>query len=282
MRALIDFIISSKHTLVFLLLEVVSLVLLFSYNGYQKSVYFTTANGVVGTTYNAISSVTSYLNLQEENQQLAVVNEQLRRQVYELQQQMAEMRQDSAKHIESLPHEYELVNAQVVNMTLHKAYNMITINRGEADGIRPEMGVICSQGVVGIVYMTSRHYSLVMPLLNINTKISCRMRNSEYFGSLIWKRGYTNIAYVTNIPLHAKIKPNDIVETNGFSDIFPPGLPIGAVQRKDDSSDGTSFMLRVKLFTDFSTLRYVSVITNYSSPERHLLEEKQENKEKEK
>ena len=282
MRALIDFIISSKHTLVFLLLEVVSLVLLFSYNGYQKSVYFTTANGVVGTTYNAISSVTSYLNLQEENQQLAVVNEQLRRQVYELQQQMAEMRQDSAKHIESLPHEYELVNAQVVNMTLHKAYNMITINRGEADGIRPEMGVICSQGVVGIVYMTSRHYSLVMPLLNINTKISCRMRNSEYFGSLIWKRGYTNIAYVTNIPLHAKIKPNDIVETNGFSDIFPPGLPIGAVHRKDDSSDGTSFMLRVKLFTDFSTLRYVSVITNYSSPERHLLEEKQENKEKEK
>ena len=282
MRALIDFIISSKHTLVFLLLEVVSLVLLFSYNGYQKSVYFTTANGVVGTTYNAISSVTSYLNLQEENQQLAVVNEQLRRQVYELQQQMAEMRQDSAKHIESLPHEYELVNAQVVNMTLHKAYNMITINRGEVDGIRPEMGVICSQGVVGIVYMTSRHYSLVMPLLNINTKISCRMRNSEYFGSLIWKRGYTNIAYVTNIPLHAKIKPNDIVETNGFSDIFPPGLPIGAVQRKDDSSDGTSFMLRVKLFTDFSTLRYVSVITNYSSPERHLLEEKQENKEKEK
>lgn len=282
MRALIDFIINSKHMLVFLLLEAVSLVLLFSYNGYPKSVYFTTANDVVGSTYNVISSVTSYLNLQEENRQLEATNEQLRQQVYELQQQLEEVRQDSTKQINFLPDQYEIVNAQVVNMTLHKANNMITINRGEADGIRPEMGVVCSQGVVGIVYMTSQHYSLVMPLLNTNSKISCRLKNAEYFGSLIWKRGYANIAYVTNIPRHAKVQPNDVVETNGFSDIFPPGLPIGVVQRVGDSTDGISYMLRVKLFANFPTLRNVSVITNYTSPERHLLEEKQDNQETEK
>ena len=279
MRALIDFIINSKHVLVFLLLEIVSLVLLFSYNGYQKSVYFTTANGVVGTTYDAISSVTSYLNLQEENRQLEAVNERLRRQVYELQQQIEEVRQDTAKRIISLPKKYDLVHAQVVNMTLHKANNMITINRGEADGIRPEMGVVCSRGVVGIVYMTSQHYSLVMPLLNTNSQISCRLRNSEYFGSLVWERGYADIAYVTKIPRHAKVKEKEIVETNGFSDIFPPGLPIGVVQRVGNSADGISYMLRVKLFANFPTLRNVSVITNYSSPERYMLEEKQENQE---
>lgn len=279
MRALIDFIINRKHVWVFLLLEVVSLVLLFSYNGYQKSVYFTTANGVVGTAYDAISSVTSYLNLKEENRQLESVNEQLRQQVYELQQQIEEVRQDSIQRLDSLPKKYDLVHAQVVNMTLHKANNMITINRGEADGIRPEMGVVCSQGIVGIVYMTSQHYSLVMPLLNTNSKISCRLRNSEYFGSLIWERGVANIAYVTNIPRHAKVKENDIVETNGFSNIFPPGLPIGVVQRMDNSTDGISYMLRVKLYTNFPTLRNVSVITNYSSPERKQLEEKQENSE---
>ena len=277
MRALIDFIINSKHVLVFLLLEIVSLVQLFSYNGYQKSVYFTTANGVVGTTYDAISSVTSYINLQEENRQLEAVNERLRQQVYELQQQMDAVRQDSTKRISALPKKYDLVDAQVVNMTLHKANNMITIDRGEADGIRPEMGVVCSRGVVGIVYMTSQHYSLVMPLLNTNSKISCRLRNSEYFGSLIWKHGGADVAYVTNIPRHAKVKQKDIVETNGFSDIFPPGLPIGVVQRVGNSADGISYMLRVKLFANFPTLRNVSVITNYSSPERHLLEEKQEN-----
>lgn len=277
MRALIDFIINSKHVLVFLLLEAISLVLLFSYNGYQRSVYFTTANGVVGTTYDAISSVTSYINLQEENHQLEATNERLRRQVYELQQQMETARQDSAMRINALPKKYDLVDAQVVNMTLHKANNMITINRGEADGIRPEMGVVCSRGVVGIVYMTSKHYSLVMPLLNTNSKISCRLRHSEFFGSLIWKHGNADIVYVTNIPRHAKVKQKDIVETNGFSDIFPPGLPIGVVQRVDDSTDGISYLLRVKLFANFATLRNVSVITNYSSPERHLLEEKQEN-----
>lgn len=277
MRALIDFIINSKHVLVFLLLEAISLVLLFSYNGYQRSVYFTTANGVVGTTYDAISSVTSYLNLQEENRQLEATNERLRRQVYELQQQMETARQDSAMRINALPKKYDLVDAQVVNMTLHKANNMITINRGEADGIRPEMGVVCSRGVVGIVYMTSKHYSLVMPLLNTNSKISCRLKHSEFFGSLIWKHGYADIAYVTNIPRHAKVKRKDIVETNGFSDIFPPGLPVGVVQRVGDSTDGISYSLRVKLFANFATLRNVSVITNYSSPERHLLEEKQEN-----
>lgn len=272
MRALFDLIIHNKHWFVFLLLEVISLVFLFSHNGYQKSVYFTTANDVVGSTYNVISSITSYLHLQEENRALEAANEKLRQEVYELRQQLTMAQQDSVKLPAALPSRYNVVPAQVVNMTLHKSTNFITINKGEADGIRPEMGVICSRGVVGIVYMTSRHYSIVMPLLNVNSKISCRLRNSEYFGSLIWQRGYVDIAYVTSIPRHAEVKKKDIVETNGYSDIFPPGLPIGVVQRIGDSPDGMSYFLRVKLFTNFPTLREVSVITNYQSSERRMLE----------
>jgi rod shape-determining protein MreC len=168
---------------------------------------------------------------------------------------------------------YDVVSAQVVNMTLHKANNLITINKGEADGIRPEMGVVCSRGVVGIVYMTSQHYSIVMPLLNVNSKISCRLRHSEFFGSLVWQRGHADIAYVTSVPRHAPVKTKEIVETNGYSDIFPPGLPIGVVQKIGDSPDGMSYFLRVKLFANFPTLREVSVITNYSAPERRALEE---------
>ena len=276
MRSLIDFLINCKHWLLFLLLEVFSLLFLFSHNGYQKSVYFTTANGVVGSAYNVISSITSYLHLEEENRALEETNERLRQQVFELRQQMAVQPDDSLKRSKFLPHSYEVVRAQVVNMTLHKANNLMTINKGEADGIRPEMGVICSRGVVGIVYLTSRHYSLVMPLLNVNSKVSCRLRHSEYFGFLTWQRGYADIAYATSIPRHAKVKKNDIVETNGYSDIFPPGLPIGCVQRIGDSTDGMSYMLRVKLFANFATLREVSVITNYQSPERRELEEKGE------
>ena len=273
MRALIDLIVHNKHWFVFLLLEVISLVFLFSYNGYQKSVYFTTANDVVGTAYNVISGITSYIHLQEVNQELEMTNEQLRKENYQMRQQMRSMQQDSLMRMPELPQQYDLVSAQVVNMTLHKANNLITINKGEADGIRPEMGVICSQGVVGIVYMTSRHYSIVMPLLNVNSKVSCRLRTSEFFGSLVWQRGYANIAYVTSVPRHAPVKKREIVETNGYSDIFPPGLPIGVVQEIGDSPDGMSYFLRVKLFANFPTLREVSVITNYDMSERRQLEE---------
>ena len=273
MRALIDLIIHNKHWFVFLLLEVISLVFLFSSSGYQKNVYFTTANDVVGTTYNVISSITSYIHLKEVNQELEMTNEQLRKEVYLMRQQMEIMHQDSMKRMPDLPLQYDIVNAQVVNMTLHKANNLIPINKGEADGIRPEMGVICSRGVVGIVYMTSRHYSIVLPLLNVNSKISCRLRTSEFFGSLVWQRGYADIAYVTSVPRHAPVKKKEIVETNGYSDIFPPGLPIGVVQHIGDSPDGMSYFLKVKLFANFPNLREVSVITNYSAPERHMLEE---------
>ena len=190
-----------------------------------------------------------------------------------MRQQLEAIQQDSVKRLPALPLKYEVVPAQVVNMTLHKATNFITINKGEADGIRPEMGVVCSRGVVGIVYMTSRHYSIVMPLLNVNSKISCRLRGSDYFGSLVWQRGYADIAYVTSVPRHAPVKKKAIVETNGYSDIFPPGLPIGMVQKIGDSPDGMSYFLRVKLFTNFPTLREVSVIKNYQSSERRLLEE---------
>ena len=273
MRALIDLIIKNRHWFLFILLEVISLVFLFSYNGYQKSVYFTTANDVVGTAYNVISGITSYIHLQEENRNMEAVNEELRKEVFVLRQQLEDLQKDSVERMPALPLQYSTVPAQVVNSTLHKPNNLITINKGEADGIRPEMGVICSRGIVGIVYMTSLHYSIVMPLLNVNSKVSCRLHDSEYFGSLIWERGYANIAYATSIPRHAKVKKKDIVETNGYSDIFPPGLPIGRVVGIDDSTDGMSYRLKVSLFTDFTTLREVSVITNYFSPERRLLEE---------
>lgn len=273
MRALIDLIIKSKHWFLFVLLEVISLGMLFSTNGYPRCVAFTTANDVVGSFYDVISSVTSYLNLQEENHRLEVANQKLRRKLYAMEQEDAEARCDTARRMESLPSRYELIHAQIVNNTVHNAFNLITINKGKADGVQPEMGVVCSDGVVGIVYMTSAHYSIVTPLLNENSKISCRLRKSEFFGSLIWKHGDVNTAYLTNIPRHAKVKRGDIVETNGYSDIFPSGLPMGVVSHVGDSPDGMSYMLRVRLFTNFATLREVAVIKNFTSKERKFLEE---------
>ena len=272
MKNLIDFLVNYKHWFVFTLLEVISLFSLFTHNGYQKSVYFTTANGVVGSVYNAISSVSSYLGLKTANMQLEKENEELRRQIVGLKQKLVDIGVDSLR-VENLSAEYKLVNAQVINSTVHRSANLITINKGEADGIRPEMGVVSSSGIVGIVYMTSKHYSIVIPVISIHSKISCRIKGSEYFGSLIWKRGSPDVAYATSIPRHAQIKKGDVIETNGYSDIFPPNIPIGYSFKTMNSEDGMSYTLKVQLYTDFKNLREVSVITNYASPERAVLEE---------
>lgn len=273
MQNLIDFILSTKHWFLFILLEAISLLGLFSFSGYQKNVYFTTANGIVGSTYSAISSVTSYLHLQTVNKELEADNERLRQQVSQLKHKLHKATAEEVKCI-GVPTHYNLVSAQVIGATLHKSNNLITIDKGKADGIRPEMGVVCSRGVVGVVYMCSDHYSIVMPLINVKSKTSCRLRQTEYFGTLSWTRGRSDITYVTGIPLHANVKKGEVLETNGYSDIFPPGIPIGYVMKKSNSDDGMSYRIKVGLFANFQTLREVSVITDYTQPERKVLEAK--------
>lgn len=271
MHNLIEFFIRYKYWFVFLLLEACSLIMLFRSNSYQGSVYFTTANTVAGTYYSVISDLTSFFGLKEVNEGLSSDNTRLLLQIQELKDEISKLKTDTVEtQYYGLGH--KLIDAKVVNATLHRNNNLITINKGSADGVHPEMGVICSRGVVGIVSMTSEHYSIVMPLVNTTSSISCRLSKSLYFGTMKWQRGAINISYVTDVPRHAKIKPGETVETNGYSDIFPAGLPIGQVLNFENSADGMAYHLRVKLFTDFSTLRDVSVIADYVNQERKLLE----------
>lgn len=271
MHNLIEFFIRYKYWFVFLLLEACSLIMLFRSNSYQGSVYFTTANTVAGTYYSVISDLTSFFGLKEVNEGLSSDNARLLLQIQELKDEVSKLKTDTVETQDyGLGH--KLIDAKVVNATLHRNNNLITINKGSADGVHPEMGVICSRGVVGIVSMTSEHYSIVMPLVNTTSSISCRLSKSQYFGTMKWQRGAINISYVTDVPRHAKIKPGETVETNGYSDIFPAGLPIGQVLNFENSADGMAYHLRVKLFTDFSTLRDVSVIADYVNQERKLLE----------
>ena len=273
MRNLIDFLQRHSYWLVFLVLEVISLVSLFRFNHYQGSVFFTTANDAVGSIYQATSTVVSYFNLKEENVVLEAENERLRQELLALKARQRAEESETEAVADSALLPYNLVGAQIVNATLHRSNNLLTINRGSADGIAPEMGVVCSRGVVGIVYLTSAHYSIVIPLLNTSSKVSCRLDSTNYFGTMQWRYGSPETSYVSGIPRHAKVKVGDIVETNGYSDIFPEGIPVGKVTKIGNSGDGLAYELTVRLFTDFATLRNVSVITDYRQPERHELEQ---------
>ena len=174
MHNLIEFFIRYKYWFVFLLLEACSLIMLFRSNSYQGSVYFTTANTVAGTYYSVISDLTSFFGLKEVNEGLSSDNARLLLQIQELKDEVSKLKTDTVE-TQGYGLGHKLIDAKVVNATLHRNNNLITINKGSADGVHPEMGVICSRGVVGIVSMTSEHYSIVKPLVNTTSTSSCRL-----------------------------------------------------------------------------------------------------------
>ena len=272
MQNLIDFIVKYKHWFVFFLMEGFCLALLFRFNNYQGSVFFTTANTFVGGIYSAVDGVTSYVGLNAVNQQLEAENELLREEVHEMKRELAAHRIDTLQFEGFNRSRYRFVSAQVVNATTNHSLNLLTLNKGEKDGIRPEMGVICSSGVVGIVFLTSDHYSIVMPLINMKSKVSCQLKEHLSFGTMEWEFGSCRYGFMTGVPLHIKASVGEVVETNGHSDIFPSGIPLGKVERMGQSDDGLSQKLTVKLAVDYTSVRNVSVITNYHHAEKRTLE----------
>ena len=151
---------------------------------------------------------------------------------------------------------------------MHRMDNLITIDKGTADGVKRDMGVACGTGVVGIVYMVSAHYAVVLPVLNKHSNISCAIRSRGYFGYLHWNGERSDQAFVDDIPRHAKFKKGDNIVTSGYSAMFPSGILVGKVTKIENSSDGLSYRLQVKLSTDFGKLRDVCVIDDRTAQER--------------
>ena len=276
MHNLLAFLTKYYHWLIFLFLEVVSGVMLFKYISYQGSTWISSANAVVGTVYEWQSDIEHFFSLSQRSEELTKRNLLLERQVELLRQDLAEANVDSSrfqKREMELLHQYELISAKVVSNTVHRIDNLITIDKGSADGVKTDMGVACGTGLVGVVYQTCDHYSVVIPVLNHLSHISVTIRNRGYFGYLTWDGRTPVVAYVEDIPRHAQFKNGDWVETSGYSSIFPPGISVGKIVDIKDSEDGLSYRLKVHLSTDFSCLRYVCVITEQGFTERMELQQ---------
>lgn len=271
MRNLLDFLARHNHWFVFVLLEVISAVLLFKYNSYQGSVWFSSANAVSGRVYEASAAVGQYFSLVTVNRQLTQRNVYLEREVARMAQEHAEATADSS-YLQRLQNNqtnrYRTVPARVVSSSLDRLNNFITIDKGEADGVKKDMGVVCGTGIVGIVYLTSAHYSVVIPVLNSKSNISCSIRGRGYFGYLHWMGGVPDEAYLDDVPRHARFRIGDVIVTSGYSSVFPQGMLVGKVMRVYNSANGLSYRLRIKLTTDFGNLRDVCVITDAAVAER--------------
>lgn len=276
MRNLLNFLIKYNYWFLFLLLEVTSFVLLFRFNHYQQSVFFTSANGAAGKVYEWSGAVTSYFHLKSVNEDLLDRNMLLEQRVAQLEKYLLDQGADSIK-LNSLDHmaagDYRIFKANVIKNSLAMADNYITLDGGEEAGIRPDMGVVDANGVVGIVYKTSAHYSLVLPLLNSKSSISCKIVGSDYFGYLKWEGGDSRFAYLKDLPRHAEFNLGDTVVTSGYSAVFPAGVMVGTVDDMQDSHDGLSYLLKIKLATDFGKVSNVRVIARSGQEEQKKLED---------
>lgn len=277
MRNLLNFLLKYNHWFLFILLEVISFVLLFRFNHYQHSVYFSSANAVAGKVYEVSGGITSYFHLKSVNEDLLDRIMELEQQNHNLEDALERHLSDSTElnSIRNLPNtDYQVFKARVINNSLNLVDNYITLNRGSKDGIRPEMGVVDGNGVVGIVYDTSSHYSRVISVLNSKSSISCKIVGSEYFGYLKWEYGDSRYAYLKDLPRHAEFNLGDTVVTSGYSTVFPEGIMIGTVDDMADSNDGLSYLLKVKLATDFGKVSEVRVIARTGQHEQKELEQK--------
>ncbi|MEX1189167.1 MAG: rod shape-determining protein MreC [Bacteroidia bacterium] len=255
--------------LAFLLLQGVSFFLIARNDGYQRAAIIGTSNQITGQAYEAYSNVTDYLTLGITNKSLAEENAKLRQgdssAVYELGFELTHVNDSNAMQ------QYDYISARVINNSVKNVNNYLTLDKGSLQGIMPEMAVISSNGVVGIVKDVSEHYSTVISILHRSTKISSKIAKNNYFGSTIWDGKSPEYAHLYDIPSHALVGVGDSIVTSTYSGIFPRNILVGTVSEIGNS--GQSFKdIEVKLSTNFRTISYVYIVRDLLKAERDTLE----------
>ena len=168
---------------------------------------------------------------------------------------------------------YRFIVADVVSNSVTRLANYVTLNKGRADGVEPDMGVVSDRGVVGIVSTVSEHFSVVIPLLNPKSRLSCKILGSNYFGSLTWNGHDARLANLEELPRHVKFEKGDTVVTSGYSAVFPAGIIVGRVVDYKKQRDDNFYSLDVELATDFRVLDHVRIIKNYRQAEQKKVEQ---------
>lgn len=277
MRNLITFIIKNSSWFLLILLEIVCFYLIFQYNSYQKSIFFNSSNEVSGRIYAISGNLISYFGLRETNQDLLEKNAYLQNRIFALENYVHSVSTDSLKTEAILKDSLELDSynfliARVIGNSVSQIQNYIRINKGSNSGVKQDMGVISQQGIVGIVVATTPNFSLIQPIINPKTILNCKIKGSNAPGSLVWDSQDYRYADLKDFPKHEKFHEGDTIITSGNSQIFPEGIMVGIVEGFDKQKDDNLLILKVRLSTDFATLKDVLIIENKSGSEYIELE----------
>ncbi len=286
MKTLIKFFINYGIYFFFAALEIGALLLVVNYNSFQRSAFLSSSNAVSGTVYDWNQSVIDYFSLHRVNEELAEENNRLQNRLLQLDGKVSGLQADSL-HLPTIrftsepEKEFACYSAKVINNSTNKQYNYITLNCGERDGIKPEMTVVNAQGAIGVVKTVSRHFSVVMPILNLKSQTSCKIKGRNQdgeglikdIGSLVWDGENPYYADMLQVPRHVNIQKGDTVITSGYSDFFPEGILVGTVENFEKADDDNYYNIQVRLAVDFSTISYVSVFDYKYKKEQQVLEE---------
>ncbi|MCB2379376.1 rod shape-determining protein MreC [Hymenobacter sp. BT635] len=295
MNNLLNFLFRYRGILVFGLLEVLSLYLYVRNSSYQKAAFFNSANAYTGEVLAARTRVYDYFRLFEVNRSLVAENARLRQQLYrpDLMGRAADTlpvakdsltqarlqklgRPDSLllglRQLPALDPDYPLIPARVINNSLRKVDNYLTLNVGSIDGVKPGMGVLAADGVVGRVKVTSEHYATVTSVLHSKTSISAKLQRDGTFGTIKWLGDDPTQVLLDYIPRQNKLVRGDTVVTSGYNAIFPEGVMIGKVESFVKEPDKNFWTVRVRLAVDFTKLTYVYVVSSRPKAERDTVE----------
>ena len=278
MRNLLDFLIRKRHWFLFLLLEIVSLMLVYRSNAYQRNILFSSGNVITGKIASVTGAVNTYLSLRDINKDLMERNGLLEMELLRLQDQMDGLLADTVAFRGFTPDstevfDFDFISAEVVSNSISSQFNYITVNKGKADGIAPDMGVVSSKGVVGIVSVVSDHYAVILPVLNPKFRLSCKVLRSNNFGSLTWNGRDPRMADLEELPKHVVCQKGDTVVTSGYSAIFPSGIRVGTIAAHKKQRDDNFYTLEVLLATDFTSLQHVRIINNKRQKEQIEVEQ---------
>jgi rod shape-determining protein MreC len=254
------------NLILFLFLEGISFYLIITYNESQAKIYQNSVNVISGTIADQASNIRGYFSLKEQNNILLKENAKLKAKLFNLVEKQGAKPEDLNLNITE-NQIFNLVSARVVNNSISLRNNFLSLNKGRKAGITENQGVIGENGVIGITKAVNDNYTTVMSIFNSQTKISARIKDKGYFGSLVWNNnGDVRFMSLNDIPKHVPIKLGDKVETSGYSNLFPSGILLGKIVGKRIPPGSSTYELKVKLYQDMTKIKFAYVVINYETP----------------
>lgn len=268
MQQIVNFIIKYRNFLLFVFLLFISLVFTIQSHSYHRSKFVNSANFLSGGIYSGLDDITTYFDLETHNEQLVEENNRLRTRLLNTRDSVSQKIDTATYH-----KRFKFTTAKVINNNYTFKDNFLTLRAGSKNGLKQDLGVITSKGIVGIVDNVSTNYATVISILNSNSQINAKLKKSNHFGILIWKGGNPNIVDLVDVQSKAPVKMGDTIVTGGKSTIFPEGIGIGTIDSFELDPSENFYTIKVKLFNDMTNVGHVYVIENLDREEIKILEQ---------